>query len=321
MFDTTNYQKAKKYWHMGKIYDWSDAHVHPMTHALHYGSSIFEGIRAYRTDKGPAVFRLPEHIDRLFHSASALNMIIPYDKPAIVEAIIRIVKENELDSAYIRPLAFYSYGGLSLVPESCPVELVIGAWERSAYLGAQSIHGVSVYILPAPRIHPRQLDTSAKLGGLYVQSVIHSIKARALGCEEGMFLNLEGNVAEGTGENVFIVYGNTVKTNDASESILEGITRTSLLDIARDIGYNTVIGRITKKEFLNAEEAFFTGTAAEVAPIVRILDGSTAQKGTKELTIGNGRVGPITKRLMEAYQDTVRGKTKEYEKWLTFVGA
>ena len=321
MFDTQNHQKAKKYWQMGKIYDWSDAHEHPMTHALHYGSSVFEGLRAYPTDDGPTIFRLSEHVDRLFHSASILDMPIPYSKPEIIEAVKLVVKENELDSAYIRPLAYYSYGGLGLVPSFCPVELVIGAWERGAYFGDQTAHGVSACVLSSRRIHPSQLDTSGKLGGLYVQSVICSIQARASGCDEGIFLNLEGNIAEGTGENIFVVQGNTVKTNDASESILEGITRASILEIARDLGHRITIGPITKGEFLSAEEAFFTGTAAEVTPIVRVKDGSVASDGTEVRTIGLGLAGPITKRLQEAYREAVRGKTKEYVKWLTRVGS
>jgi branched-chain amino acid aminotransferase len=319
MRDKTYHKNAKKYWHMGVIRDWEETPIHPMAHALHYGSSIFEGIRAYPTERGAAVFRLTEHIDRFFHSASVLGMTLPFDRPALIEAVKLTMRENGLESAYIRPLAFFSYGGLSLVPEPCAVEVIVGAWERGAYLGEQSVHGVSAYLLSSPRIHPRQLDTSAKLGGLYVQSVINSVRARALGCDEGLFLNWEGDIAEGTGENIFLVKDGVVKTNDGSASILEGITRTSVLEIARDLGLETAIGPMGKGELWGADEAFFTGTAAEIAPIVRVLDGSSGQPDGEPRVIGTGEAGPVTRQLIEAYGNAVRGRTERYRRWLAWV--
>jgi branched-chain amino acid aminotransferase len=319
MFDTTYFPRAKKYWQKGKLYDWSQAIVHSMTHALHYGSSVFEGIRAYNTSKGTAIFRLPEHIDRFFHSASILHMEVPYSKEEIASAIKLVIKENELESAYIRPLLFYNYGNLGLVPKYSPAELTIGAWDWGAYLGAKTERGAHVYIVPWRRIHRSQLDMTAKLGGMYVQSTICAMEARSQGFDEAVFLNLEGNVAEGPGENIFIVSDGVLKTNDKTESILEGITREALLEIANDLDLKTHIGPITKEDFFQADEAFFSGTAVEIAPITRVVDGSNSQEEKKEYIIGSGEVGELNLRLYKAYQDIVRGKIKEYEKWLTYV--
>jgi branched-chain amino acid aminotransferase len=319
MFDTTHFPKAKKYWHMGKLYDWSDAHLHPMIHALHYGSSVFEGIRAYKTDRGPAIFRLPEHVDRFLHSAAVAKMEVPYAKKEITEAIKLTLRENKLESAYIRPLLFYSYGNLGLVPKHCPVELIVAAWEWGAYLGEKAANGVSVFVLPWRRIHFSQLDMSAKLGGVYVQSTICGLEARAKGYDEAMFLNLEGNIAEGPGENIFIWKNGVLKTNDKTESILEGITRTSLLEIARDAGLKTEVGPIKKEEFFTADEVFFTGTAVEVVAITEIFDGSDPKNQGKKYVIGTGTPGAVTSRLKTLYMDAVRGKIKAYEKWLGYV--
>jgi branched-chain amino acid aminotransferase len=318
MFHNTYFPQAKKYWYMGKFYDWSEALLHPMTFTLHYGGSVFEGIRAYRTPKGPAIFRLSEHIDRLLHSASVVKMTVPYSKEEIVSAIKMTLKENSLQSAYIRPLLFYSYGNLGLTPKHCPVELVIGTWEWEAYLGEKTETGVSVYVFPRRRIHHSQLDMTAKLGGLYVQSTIGAMEAQSLGFDEGVFLNLEGNVAEGPGENIFIVRGKMLKTNDQTESVLEGITRTSLLEIAPELGYETVIGPITKDEFFGADEAFFSGTAVEIAPIIRATDGSNSQAPQKEYIIGSGKAGKTTLQLGRIFRDIVVGKIPRYSKWLTY---
>jgi branched-chain amino acid aminotransferase len=319
MFDTTHFLKAKKYWYNGKFYDWSEASLHPMMHALHYGTSVFEGIRAYPTPRGPAVFRLPEHIDRFLLSASVARMQSPHSKDEIIGLVNSTVRENGLSSCYIRPLLFYSYGNLGLVPKACPIELVIGAWEWPAYLGEKAGQGTSVYIGPWRRIHHSQLNMAAKLGGIYVQSTINGLEARAQGCDEAVFLNIEGRIAEGPGENVFIVKGKTLITNDREESVLEGITRTSLLEIARDSGYQTVVGPVTKEDFFGADEAFFTGTAVEVIPIIKASDASVPGGKRKEHVIGNGKIGPVTREMMNAYRETVNGRAPRYVKWLTFV--
>jgi branched-chain amino acid aminotransferase len=319
MFENTHFPKAKKFWQSGKFYDWSQPNIHAMTHALHYGTSVFEGIRAYNTDRGPAIFRLPEHIDRLFLSASVQQMNVPYSKEEIIDIIKKVIKENQLQTAYIRPLLFYSYGNLGLVPRVCPVELNVAAWEWGAYLGEKAETGVHVFILPQRRFHHSQLDMRAKLGGMYVQSAIAGMEARARGYDEGVFLNLEGRVAEGPGENIFIVKNGVLKTNDNSESILEGITRSSLLEIAAYLGFPTEIGPITKEEFFTADEAFFCGTAVEVTPIVKISDGSESDSASREYTLGAGSPGEITLKMRQTYKDVVSGKIPEFIKWLTFV--
>lgn len=319
MFDNSQFPKAKKYWLQGKTYEWSHPNVHSMSHALHYGTSVFEGIRAYSTRNGPAVFRLPDHIARFIHSAEILSMKVPYSKGEIIEAIKLVMKENKLDSAYIRPLMYYSYGNLGLVPKFSAVELVIGAWEWGAYLGAKTETGVQVFIVPWKRVHRSQLEMTAKLGGVYVQSAICGMQARSLGYDEAVLLNLEGNIAEGPGENIFIIKDGVLITNDKTESILEGITRASLLEIAKSFEIETRTGVITKEDLFQADEAFFCGTAVEIAPIVSVTDGSNPQEEKKKYVIGPGQVGELTLRIANAYKDAVSGKLKEYKKWLTYV--
>jgi len=319
MYKPAHFLKAKKIWTMGRFVDWPRAVVHSMSHALHYGNSVFEGIRAYPTANGPAVFRLPEHIDRLLLSARTAKMKSPYDRERIIEAVLKTMRLNKLQSAYIRPLLFYSYGNLGLVPKFSPVELLVGAWEWGAYLGDKTEKGVSAYVVPWRRIHYSQLDMRAKLGGMYVLSTINGLEAREHGCDEAIFLNLEGRVAEGPGENIFIVNKGVLQTNALSESILEGITRTSLLEIAADRGIPTRVAPIRLKDLFRADEAFFSGTAVEIAPIVQVTDGSNPKKTAKTRTIGSGRKGEITRLLAETFRDAVRGKLPEYEKWLTYV--
>ena len=319
MFEDTYFPRAKKFWYMGKFYEWDYPNIHVMSHALHYGTSVFEGIRAYNTPKGPAVFRLPEHVDRFFHSASTLSMEVPYSKEEIADAIKSVVKENELESAYIRPLLFYSFGNLGLVPKFSPVELTIGAWDWGAYLGEKTEKGAHVYIAPWKRVHHSQLKMTAKLGGVYVQSAICGMEARSLGYDEAVFLNLEGNIAEGPGENIFMVKGGVLITNDKTESVLEGITRESVLEMAKDLGIETSIEPMKKEDFLQADEIFFSGTAVEIAPIIRVADGSNPQGEKKEYVIGSGKAGDITQQLAKTYKDAVTGNIKEYEKWLSYV--
>ncbi|MCX7973526.1 MAG: branched-chain amino acid transaminase [Candidatus Aminicenantes bacterium] len=317
MFDTSQFPKAKKYWYNGQFYDWDQAPIHPMTHGLHYGTSVFEGIRAYPTVKGPAIFRLKEHIDRFFYSAGVAKMSLPWSREEIGQAIKEVIKVNNLTSAYIRPLLFYAYGNLGLVPKFCPIHLVIGAWEWGAYLGDKAHEGVTVYILPWRRLHWSQLDMSAKLGGMYIQSTICGLEARMKGADEAVFLNLEGRIAEGPGENIFIIKDGLLITNDRRESILEGITRSSLLEIAADLGFKTSVNPISKEQFLGADEAFFCGTAVEVVAITQVIDASEGEP--KKYLIGSGQVGPYTLKLKDAYHQCVRGQNPAYEKWLTYV--
>ena len=205
MFDNTHFPKAKTFWHMGRFHDWSDGFCHPMMHALHYGTSVFEGIRAYGTDRGAAVFRLPEHIDRFLISAAVAKMKPPYSKDEIITFVKQTVRENGLESCYIRPLLYFGFGNLGLVPKACPVELAISAWEWGAYLGEKAEKGVNVYIVPWRRVHHSQFNMAAKLGGVYVQSTICGLEAREEGYDEAVFLNMEGRVAEGPGQNIPIL--------------------------------------------------------------------------------------------------------------------
>ncbi len=319
MFDTSQFPKAAKYWLNGEFYDWSHACLHPMTHGLHYGTSVFEGIRAYATARGPAIFRLDDHLDRFLYSAKVAKMSVPWTKEQITEAIKETIRINGLKSAYIRPLLYYSYGNLGLVPKFCPIHLVIGAWEWGAYLGDKAATGASVFIVPSRRLHWSQLDMSAKLGGMYIQSTICGLEARLKGADEAIFLNLEGRVAEGPGENIFIVKNGVLRTNDRTESILEGITRSSIITIASDLGLPLEIAPITKEDFLGAEEAFFCGTAVEIVAITRVFDGSRGEEVPSENRIGSGQPGPITEKIKQAYTRCVTGQDPAYEHWLTYV--
>ncbi|HOY98640.1 MAG TPA: branched-chain amino acid transaminase [Candidatus Aminicenantes bacterium] len=317
MLDTTHFPKAKKYWLMGKLYPWSERSLHPMVHALHYGTSVFEGIRAYGTSSGPKIFRLPEHVERFFVSADVVKMKVPYTPEEVTAAIKETVRENEMESCYIRPLFYYAYGNLGLIPKASPVELVIAAWEWGSYMGETAVNGIRVYLGPWRRTHHSQVDMRAKLGGAYVQSTISGLEARAIGADEALFLNIEGRIAEGPGENLFVVKNGVIRTNALSESILEGITRTSILEIARDLGIKTEIGPISTGDLTGADEAFFTGTAVEVIPIIRLIDGSDRNAPRRETVIGQGKPGPVSLRLRQAYLDIVRGNNPKYAKWLS----
>jgi branched-chain amino acid aminotransferase len=323
MLDTQFFPGAKRFWHMGKFYDWDSINVHVMSHAVHYGSSVFEGIRAYETIKGPAIFRLQEHIDRFFLSANTLNMKVPYNHEKILDVIKEVMKVNKLRAAYIRPNLFYAYGNLGLVPKVSPVELTIGCWSWGAYLGDDSLEkGVHSLVLNRRRIHPSQMDMRAKIGGMYAQSNIAGSYARSLGFDEGIFLNMEGRIAEGPGENIIIVNQNTLKTNDETESILPGITRATALEIAKDLGYQVEIGPITLDEFFNSDELFFTGTAAEITPICQVTDGREDKKSPDSwdtYTIGQGKPGPITLQISKKYAAIVCGQEAKYEGWLSYV--
>ena len=317
MISIANFPGAVKYWHQGKFHEWSESILHPMVHALHYGTSTFEGIRAYATDRGPAVFRLSDHIDRFLVSASVLRMSPPFGKDEIMDAVRSVVRENGLRCAYIRPLMFYAYGNLGLLPKTSPAELVIGAWEWGDYLGEMADKGVSVLIVPRRRIHHTQMDMRAKLGGIYVQSAMSALEAKTRGFDEAVFLNLEGRVAEGPGENIFIVKDGVVRTNMITESILEGITRKTVLEIAADLGHPTKIAPITGEDLCGADEAFFTGTAVEITPITRVTDGSDPNAPKPERVIGKGKPGPVTCGIETEFRKAVSGKAPRYEKWLT----
>jgi branched-chain amino acid aminotransferase len=293
----------------GKLVDWDNANVHVMTHTLHYGLGVFEGIRCYETPKGPAVFRLDEHVDRLFASAHIFLLEIPYSKDEIKEAILRTIKVNRMKSCYIRPLVYIGYGAMGLYPKENPVRVSIAVWSWGTYLGEKGLEeGIRIKTSSFIRNHVNANMTRGKVCGYYVNSQLAKKEAISCGYDEALLLDTEGYVSEGSGENVFIVRGGVLKTTPLT-SILEGITRNSIIKIAENAGIKTIEERFTRDELYIADEAFFTGTAAEVTPI-RESDGRT---------VGEGKPGKITKKLQSIFFDIVKGKNKKYKAWLTKV--
>jgi len=301
--------KTDKIWMDGKLVDWDNANVHVMTHTLHYGLGVFEGIRCYETPKGSAVFRLDEHVDRLFASAHIFLLEIPYSKDEIKEAILRTIKVNRMKSCYIRPLVYIGYGAMGLYPKENPVRVSIAVWSWGTYLGEKGLEeGIRIKTSSFIRNHVNANMTRGKVCGYYVNSQLAKKEAISCGYDEALLLDTEGYVSEGSGENVFIVRGGVLKTTPLT-SILEGITRNSIIKIAENAGIKTIEERFTRDELYIADEAFFTGTAAEVTPI-RESDGRT---------VGEGKPGKITKKLQSIFFDIVKGKNKKYKAWLTKV--
>lgn len=291
----------------GKFVEWDKAQVHVLTHTLHYGLGMFEGIRCYKTAKGSAIFRLDEHVDRLFSSAHIFNIEIPYSRKEIRDAIVKTVTINALKECYIRPLVYIGYGAMGLYPKGNPISVAIAAWPWGAYLGDEGIdRGIRIQVSSFTRHHVNSSMTRAKVCGYYVNSQIAKKEAIAGGFDEALLLDPEGYVSEGSGENIFIVRSGQVKTTPLT-TILEGITRDSIITIARDNKIPVVEERFTRDEIYIADEAFFTGTAAEVTPI-REIDNRK---------IGTGTRGKVTKKLQSIFFDVVKGKNRKYESWLT----
>jgi branched-chain amino acid aminotransferase len=291
----------------GKLVNWDDAKVHVLTHTLHYGLGAFEGIRCYKTEKGSAIFRLDEHVDRLFASAAIFLLKIPFSKAEIKSAIIKTVKANRLKECYIRPLVYIGYGAMGVYPKDNPINVSIAAWPWGAYLGDEGLtNGIRIKVSSFTRHHVNSAMTRAKICGYYVNSQIAKKEAIACGYDEAILLDTEGYVSEGSGENIFIVRNNALKTTPLT-SILEGITRDSIIRIAKDLKIPVQEERFTRDEVYIADEAFLTGSAAEVTP-VREVDGRK---------IGLGKRGNITGKLQKAFFDIVKGKNRKYESWLT----
>ncbi|MDD5750526.1 MAG: branched-chain amino acid transaminase [Candidatus Pacebacteria bacterium] len=296
-------EQSEKIWLDGRLVDWSQAQTHILTHTLHYGGGVFEGIRCYKTAKGPAVFRLKEHIERLFYSASVLEMDVPFSKQQIEEAVARTIKANGLEECYVRPIIFFG-DKMGLNPIGAPLHVAIAAWPWGAYLGGKE--AVDVKISKYIRMHPGSADVKAKICGYYANSILASLEAHKGNYDEAIFLDHEGFVAEGPGENVFMVKKGGLVTPSA-ENILAGITRDAVIKIAQEMGIAVEERKISKEELKSAEEAFFSGTAVEICPIGRI----------DETVINQGRVGEITKKIKENFEKIVRGNTPS--DWLTFV--
>jgi branched-chain amino acid aminotransferase len=301
--------KTAKIWMDGKLVDWDHATVHVLTHTLHYGLGIFEGIRCYQTRQGPAIYRLDEHVARLFNSARIFLMDIPYTQSEIREAIIKTVRANRMKECYIRPLVYIGSGAMGLYPKGNPVSVSIAVWSWGAYLGDEGLkNGIKVKTSSFIRNHVNANMTRGKVCGYYVNSQLAKKEAISCGYDEALLLDTEGYVSEGSGENVFIVRNGVLKTTPLT-SILEGITRDSIMEIAKDEGIDVREERFTRDELYIADEAFFTGTAAEVTPI-RELDGRV---------IGQGKPGRITRKLQTIFFDIVTGRNKKYKSWLTLV--
>jgi len=296
-------------WFDGKMVDWREAKVHVLTHTLHYGMGVFEGVRAYHADQGTAIFRLQAHTDRLFRSAKIMNMDMPFSKDEINEAHLAAVRENDLDSAYLRPMVFYGSEGMGLRADNLKTHVIVAAWNWGAYLGKDALEkGIRIRTSSFTRHHVNIAMCKAKANGNYINSMLALSDALRDGYDEALLLDVDGFVAEGSGENFFMVYEGVIYTPELT-SALDGITRATVIQLAEEAGYEVREKRITRDEVYTADEAFFTGTAAEVTPI-RELDGRM---------IGCGSRGPVTAVLQKKYFDVVHGRSEDHLDWLSYV--
>ncbi len=294
-------------WLDGRMVPWEKATTHVLTHSLHYGSGVFEGLRAFATEQGPAIFRLREHTDRLFASADCVGMRLPYAREEINQACVDAVRENRLETAYIRPICFYGPEGLGLHAEGLEVHAAVAAWEWGVYLGVEGLErGIRVHTSSIVRDRVNAPLTSSKICGNYVYSAVATARAKSAGYDEALLLEADGRISEGSGENLFLVRDGVLET-PALGSALDGITRRTIIELARESGIEVRENRLARDDLLRCDEAFFTGTAAEVTPIQE-LDGAT---------IGDGQRGPLTTRLQRQYQDIVSGRSETHLHWLT----
>src|SRR5437016_3043892 len=298
-------------WYDGKLVPWREATTHVLTHSLHYGLAVFEGVRAYQTGAGAAIFRLAEHTQRLFNSARIYLMQIPYEKEELIAAQREVVRTNKLDSCYLRPIAFYGSEKMGVSPVGAKVHVAIAAWPWGAYLGPEALSkGIRVKTSSYARHHVNVTMARAKMSGTYPNSVLATLEATQHGYDEGLLLDVDGFVAEGAGENIFVIKDGVIWEPELT-SALTGITRSSIIELAEGLGYKVRAKRLTRDDVYIADEAFFTGTAAEVTPI-RELDGRQ---------IGAAKAGPITKAIQKAFFDVVNGKDEKHRHWLTPVAA
>jgi branched-chain amino acid aminotransferase len=296
-------------WYDGKLVPWRDATTHVLTHSLHYGLAVFEGLRAYKTDSGTAIFRLKEHTERLFNSAHIFMMKMPYNKETMIEAQKEVVRANQLEACYVRPIAFYGSEKMGVSPKGAQVHVAIAAWPWGAYLGADGLEkGIRVKTASYARHHINVTMCRAKFSGTYANSILANQEALEHGYDEALLLDVDGYVAEGSGENLFIVKNGKLYEPELTSALI-GITRDAVITMARDIGLEVEARRITRDDVYIADEAFFTGTAAEVTPI-RELDSRL---------IGSGKRGPITEKVQSMFFDLVNGRAPKYKHWLTHI--
>ncbi|MDQ1438929.1 MAG: branched-chain amino acid aminotransferase [Acidimicrobiaceae bacterium] len=300
---------TERIWMDGELVPWGEANVHILTHALHYGYGVFEGIRAYATAQGPAVFRLSDHIERLFNSAKMLLIDVPFSFDQIVEATKETVRVNKIDSCYIRPIIYTGYGEMGLNPMPCPINVSIAVWPWGTYLGDEGIeHGVRLKVSSWQRHDPNAIPPAVKATGMYINSSLAKIEALKAGYDEAVLLSPQGYISECTGENIFVVKDGRIITPPVSAGALEGITQKSIFAIARDLGVEVQTGNILRSDLYVCEEAFLSGTAAEVVPIRSVDD--------REI----GEPGPITRKIQETFFATVKGEVDRYKDWLEHVG-
>jgi branched-chain amino acid aminotransferase len=303
-------QPVDKIWMDGKLVDWEDARVHVLTHALHYGTGVFEGIRAYETPKGPGVFRLTDHMKRLFRSAQVYMIDIPYSLEEMVQAAKDTVRASGLKACYVRPIVYRGYGEMGLNPLNAPINVAIGVWPWGTYLGEDCLeNGARLIISSWRRPDPNVLPTGAKATGQYINSGLAKVEAIKGGYDDALMLSPEGTMAEGSGENLFIVRDTTLVTPPESAGILMGVTRSSVIKIANDLGYEVLERKFVRSDIYTADEAFLTGTAAEVTPIREIDDRP----------IGSGTRGPVTKEIQQTYFSAVKGGLEQYADWVELV--
>jgi len=301
-------QTVEKIWMDGELVDWADAKVHVLTHALHYGSGVFEGIRAYETDRGAAVFRLGEHIDRLFRSAKIYMIDIPFTREQLIQATVDTIRVNEVPSCYIRPLVYLGYGEMGLNPLPCPVNVSIAVWPWGTYLGDEGVkNGVRTKISSWQRPDPNSVPPAAKATGMYLNSQLAKVEALKAGYDEAIILSPQGYVSECTGENLFLVRDGVIVTPPVTAGALEGVTQNAVRTIATDLGIEYREGNVLRTDLYTADEIFLSGTAAEIVPIRSVDDREV------------GPPGPVTRRIQETYFATVRGQVDRYKDWLTYV--
>ncbi len=304
------FQKVEKIWMNGKLVNWDDAKIHVLSHVVHYGSSVFEGARCYKTEKGPAVFRLEEHTRRLFNSAKIYRMKIPFSEEQISQAIVDLIKTSKLEQCYIRPVVYRGYEQLGVDPTGCPVDVSIAVWRWGAYLGPEALeNGVPVCVSSWNRMAPNTMPDMAKSGANYMNAQLIKLEAKEHGYVEGIALDVFGFVSEGSGENVFIVRDGTLITPPFSASILPGITRNTVIMLALDLGMKVIEQNIPREALYIADEVFFTGSAAEITPI----------NSVDKVKIGSGKRGPITQKLQERFFGIVSGKMEDSYNWLTYI--